>query len=71
MSNSVIYVLFMSSKGAAPGSKILRAIYPVKEQNRECTHLPTHAHTHAHAERKQYNAVFGATKGNSSYLWSQ
>lgn len=47
MSHSVIYVLFKSSKKAAPGIKIITVkdhfIYPVKEQNRE------HAHSHTHA----------------------
>lgn len=47
MSHSVIYVLFKSSKKAAPGINIITVkdhlIYPVKEQNREHTH--THANT--------------------------
>ena len=50
MSHSVIYVLFKSSKKAAPGIKIITVkdhlIYPVKEQNRERTHTDTHSHTH-------------------------
>lgn len=68
MSHSVIYVLFKSSKKAAPGIKIITVkdhlIYPVKEQNRERTHM----HTHVHTETKHYDAIFGARKGNSPYL---
>lgn len=45
MSHSVIYVLFKSSKKATPGIKIITVkdhlIYPVKEQNRERTHMYT------------------------------
>lgn len=48
MSHSVIYVLFKSSKRAAPGIEIIivkdHFIYPVKEQNREHTHLHTQTH---------------------------
>lgn len=49
MSHSVIYVLFKSSKKAAPGIKIITVkghlIYPVNEQNRERTLTCTHTYT--------------------------
>lgn len=70
MSHSVIYVLFKSSKKAAPGIKIITVkdhlIYPVKEQDRE--RIYTHMQTHLHTESKHYDAIFGARKGNSPYL---
>jgi len=68
MSHSVIYVLFKSSKKAAPGIKVIRVkdhlIYPVKEQDREpiYTHTHTHVQTHIHTESKHYDAIFGARK---------
>lgn len=62
MSHSVIYVLFKSSKKAAPGIEINTVkdhyiyiyLYPVKESTgntHTCTQL--------------YNAIFGARVGNS------
>lgn len=52
MSHSVIYVLFKSRKKAAPGVKIITVkdllIYPVKEQNRECTHSNAQTRTYTH-----------------------
>ena len=58
MSHSVIYVLFKSSKKAAPGINIITVkdhlIYPVKEQNRERTRAHARTHTYIHTHTHKY-----------------
>ena len=66
MSQSVIYVLFKSSKRAAPGINIIT----VKTLYIQSKSRTGNAHTHAHAYtlKQNANATFGARKGNSPYL---